>query len=119
MSSRPGVASDSVVLAPPRPFSEREWVALIRRLTRRRTALFGFAVVALVVLTAVFAPLLSPFDPLEQDISQRLKEPGWQDARGRAHILGTDNLGRDIIARIMYWSRKALAVGHSTTSLSC
>ena len=118
MSSQPRVASDSVMLAPPRPLSEREWVALIRRLTRRRTALFGFAVVALVVLTAIFAPLLSPFDPLEQDISQRLKEPGWQDARGRTHILGTDHLGRDILARIIYGSRIALLVGLSAVVIS-
>jgi peptide/nickel transport system permease protein len=118
MSSRPSVASDSVVLAPPRPFSERAWVTLIRRLTRRRTALFGFAVVAIVVLTAVFAPVLSPFDPLEQDISQRLKEPGWQDARGRTHILGTDHLGRDILARIIYGSRIALLVGLSAVLIS-
>ena len=118
MSSRPSVASDSVVLAPPRPFSEREWVLLIRRLTRRRTALFGFAVVAIVVLTAVFAPVLSPFDPLEQDISQRLKEPGWQDARGRTHLLGTDHLGRDILARIIYGSRIALLVGLSAVLIS-
>jgi peptide/nickel transport system permease protein len=118
MSSQPGVASDSLVVAPPRPFREREWVTLIRRLTRRRTALFGFAVVAIVVLTAVFAPVLSPFDPLEQDISQRLKEPGWQDARGRTHILGTDHLGRDILARIIYGSRIALLVGLSAVLIS-
>ena len=118
MSTQPSLVTDSVVLAPPRPWGEREWVARLRRLTRRRTALFGLAVVAIVILTAVFAPALSPFDPLEQDISQRLKEPGWQDARGRTHLLGTDHLGRDILARIIYGSRIALMVGLSAVLIS-
>ena len=118
MSTQPSLATDSVVLAPPRPWREREWVALIMRLARRRTALFGLAVVAIVILTALFAPVLSPFDPLEQDISQRLKEPGWQDARGRTHMLGTDHLGRDILSRIIYGSRIALMVGLSAVLIS-
>src|SRR6185295_13942422 len=84
----------------------------------RRTALFGMLVVAIVVLTAALAPLISPFDPLAQDISQRLKEPGWQDAQGHAHLLGTDHLGRDILARIIYGSRIALLVGLSAVLIS-
>ena len=118
MSSPPVVATGRVELAPPRPWGEREWVVMLGRLIRRRTALFGLAVVAVVVLTAVFAPLLSPFDPLEQDISQRLKEPGWQDAQGRMHLLGTDHLGRDILARIIYGSRIALLVGLAAVLIS-
>ncbi len=118
MSTQPSLATDSVVLAPPRPWGEREWVARLRRLTRRRTALFGLSVMVIVILTAVFAAALSPFDPLEQDISQRLKEPGWQDARGRTHLLGTDHLGRDILARIIYGSRIALMVGLSAVLIS-
>ena len=118
MAPPSSVATESVALAPPRPWAEREWVALLRRLIRRRTALFGLAVVAGVVLTALFAPVLSPFDPLEQEISQRLKEPGWQDARGRVHALGTDHLGRDILARIIYGSRIALMVGLSAVLIS-
>jgi len=114
----PSVAAESVVLAPPRPWMEREWVGLLARLIRRRTALFGLLVVAIVVLTAVFASSLSPSNPLEQDISQRLKEPGWQDAQGRVHPLGTDHLGRDIFARIIYGSRIALLVGLSAVLIS-
>jgi peptide/nickel transport system permease protein len=116
--SSPRAAVESVPVAPPRPWAEREWVVLLARLIRRRTALFGMAVVAVVILTAVFAPALSPFDPLEQDISQRLKEPGWQDAQGRVHPLGTDHLGRDILARIIYGSRIALLVGLSAVIIS-
>ena len=118
MTPPSSAATESVALAPPRPWAEREWAVLLGRLIRRRTALFGLAAVAIVILAALFAPALSPFDPLEQDISQRLKEPGWQDAQGQAHALGTDHLGRDILARIIYGSRIALMVGLSAVLIS-
>ena len=93
-------------------------MVLLRRLLRRRTALFGMLVVAEVLLTAAFAPVIAPFDPLAQDISQRLREPGWQDAQGHMHLLGTDHLGRDILARIIYGSRIALLVGLAAVLIS-
>jgi peptide/nickel transport system permease protein len=104
--------------ARPRPWTEREWVALLRRLVRRRTALFGMLVVLAVMLAALVAPLVAPFDPLEQDIGQRLREPGWQDAQGRVHPLGTDHLGRDILSRIVFGSRIALVVGLAAVVIS-
>jgi peptide/nickel transport system permease protein len=110
-----GTASEAVAL--PAPAREREW-PLVRRLARRRTALFGFLVVALVVVVAILAPVISPFDPLEQDIGQRLKPPGWQDAQGRVHPFGTDHLGRDIGARIIFGSRVALVVGLAAVMIS-
>jgi peptide/nickel transport system permease protein len=114
----PPASADSLALASARPRERREWAALLGRLIRRRTALVGLAVVAAVVLTAVLAPALSPFDPLDQDIGQRLKDPGWQDPQGRIHPLGTDHLGRDILARIIYGSRIALMVGLSAVVIS-
>jgi peptide/nickel transport system permease protein len=96
-----------------------EWVVFLRRLAARRTALFGLAVVALVVVTAVAAPLVSPFDPLEQDLGGlRLKPPGFHDAAGRAHPLGTDHLGRDLLARIIYGARPALEIGFAAVAIS-
>jgi peptide/nickel transport system permease protein len=71
-----------------------------------------------VVVAAVFASFISPFDPLAQDIGQRLKEPGWQDAQGRIHPLGTDHLGRDILSRIIHGSRIALSVGLAAVAIS-
>jgi peptide/nickel transport system permease protein len=116
--STSAAAPDVVGLAAPRPWTDREWVTLLRRLVRRRTALFGMLVVVAVMLAAVLAPLVSPFDPLEQDIGQRLREPGWQDGQGRVHPLGTDHLGRDILARIIFGSRIALAVGLAAVAIS-
>jgi len=111
-------ASGTLVLAPPRPFAEREWVRVVTRLVRRRTALFGLIVVLAVLVAAVFASLVSPPAPLAQDIGQRLKEPGWQDAQGRIHPLGTDHLGRDILSRIIHGSRIALSVGLAAVAIS-
>jgi peptide/nickel transport system permease protein len=115
----PSAAATEVAPLPSaRSSSSREWVTLLRRLVRRRTALFGMLVFLGVLLAAVLAPLVSPFDPLEQDIGQRLRAPGWQDAQGRVHPLGTDHLGRDILARIVYGSRIALVVGLAAVLIS-
>ena len=102
-------------VAPP---GRREWVVFLQRLARRRTALFGVAVVLAVVLTALAAPLLSPFDPIEQDIGNRLKPPGWRDASGAHHVLGTDHLGRDLLARVIFGARPALLVGAAAVLIS-
>jgi peptide/nickel transport system permease protein len=96
-----------------------EWVVFLRRLAARRTALFGLAVVTLVVVTAVAAPLLSPFDPVEQDLGDlRLKPPGFRDVAGRLHPLGTDHLGRDLTARVIFGARPALLVGFAAVVIS-
>ena len=108
----------AVALRAPVDIEERQWVMTLRRLARRRTALFGLGVVVIVLLAAAFAPWLTPFDPLEQDINQRLKEPGWQTAEWRVHVLGTDHLGRDILARVIFGSRIALLVGLSAVLIS-
>jgi peptide/nickel transport system permease protein len=101
-------------LAPAR----REWVAFLRRLARRRTALFGLLVVAAVVATALAAPWIVPFDPVEQNIPDRLKPPGWRDAAGRLHALGTDQLGRDLLARVVVGAQPALLVGAAAVLIS-
>jgi len=96
-----------------------EWVVFLRRLAARRTALFGLAVVAVVVALATAAPLLSPFDPIEQELGDlRLKAPGFRDAGGHVHPLGTDHLGRDLLARVIYGARPALLVGFAAVVIS-
>jgi len=107
-----------LVFARATPAPTREWLVLGRRLARRRTALFGLVVVALVVATALAAPWLSPFDPIAQDIGHRLKAPGWLDAAGRLHPLGTDHLGRDLLARVIFGAQPALLVGFAAVMIS-
>jgi peptide/nickel transport system permease protein len=93
-------------------------ILFIRRLARRRTALFGLVVVTLVVVAALGAPWIAAYDPTEQDITNRLKPPGSPDAAGRAHLLGTDHLGRDILARVLFGARPALMVGFAAVAIS-
>ncbi len=95
-----------------------EWTLFTRRLARRRTALFGLAVVLFVVALALAAPLLVSFDPVEQRIPDRLKAPGWRDEAGRLHVLGTDHLGRDLLARVIFGARPALLVGVAAVLIS-
>lgn len=85
-------------------------------IVRRRTVpLFVWASAAfllVVVLAAAAAPLVSPFDPIRQSLRERLKAPALFAEEGRQrHLLGTDQLGRDILSRVIYGSRVSLAVG--------
>src|SRR5215470_1971605 len=114
MSTRATALPMPEALAPPRS----EWWVFMRRLARRRTSLFGLVVVTAVVATALAAALITPFDPAEQDIGARLKAPLMRDAGGRVHVLGTDHLGRDILARIVFGARPALLVGFAAVAIS-
>jgi peptide/nickel transport system permease protein len=70
------------------------------------------AFLLVVVLAAVFAPVVSPYDPIKQSLRERLKGPTWFVEEGRQrHLLGTDQLGRDILSRVIWGSRISLVVG--------
>lgn len=81
------------------------WWEVWRRLRRNKAALVGMSVVVLLVVVAVLAPVLAPYDPNQTNMTQRLKGPS------SAHPLGTDNFGRDMLSRIIYGSRISLYVG--------
>ncbi|MBI2206077.1 MAG: ABC transporter permease [Candidatus Rokubacteria bacterium] len=81
-----------------------------RRRTRRLVIAGGLFVVALTAM-AVTAPWIAPRDPERQSLRARLKAPGWEAPDGRAHVLGTDHLGRDILSRVIYGARVSLIVG--------
>ena len=112
------VPADAIALPAERAAARREWVAFVRRLARRRTALFGLVVVAVVFGAAFGAPWLTAWDPTEQDITNRLKPPGSPDPSGRMHLLGTDHLGRDLLARVIFGARPALMVGFAAVAIS-
>ncbi len=76
------------------------------------TAIYGLVIFGLVVIVSIFAPLLSPYDPTDQDLRNRLKPPTVE------HPLGTDNLGRDVLARIYYGGRQALVISFVTIMIS-
>src|SRR5438552_8727188 len=77
------MTATTIAIPAKRGAARSEWLTLFRRLARRRTALFGLVVVALVFAAALGAPWLSPWDPIEQDITNRLKPPGSPDPSGR------------------------------------
>ncbi len=80
--------------------------------------LFGGAVMLLTILVAMFAPLLTPYDPFAQELTQRLIPPVWSDKGSWAHLLGTDGLGRDYLTRLMYGARISLIVGFGAASIA-
>jgi peptide/nickel transport system permease protein len=71
----------------------------------------GLGFVALLVLVALAAPLIAPADPTRQSLRGRLAAPTWNGSDGRAHLLGTDHLGRDVLSRVIHGSRVSLVVG--------
>jgi peptide/nickel transport system permease protein len=73
----------------------------------------GIGFVLLLVLVAVAAPWIAPQDPLRQTLRGRLAPPTLEGADGRAHLLGTDQLGRDVLSRVIFGSRVSLIVGFS------
>ncbi len=93
-------------------------VATARRLARSKLAVAALVVLGLVVLAAVSAPLIAPYDPNAQDLLVRLRPPAWT-ARGNAsHLLGTDQLGRDVFSRLVYGARISLLVGVAAALLA-
>ena len=80
--------------------------------------LVGGVILAALVVCGLAAPLLAPFDPQDQRLESRLQAPEWLGGRARANLLGTDNLGRDILSRIVYGSRISLLVGATTVILA-
>ena len=64
----------------------------------------------LLVIPALFAPQVAPYDPLKGSLAKRLKPPAWQQGGTIEHPLGTDKLGRDMLSRIIYGARVSLMV---------
>jgi ABC-type dipeptide/oligopeptide/nickel transport system permease subunit len=104
------------------PVGTREWEEKAPRYseTRRMIAVFagrplpiiGFTIIILLVLMAIFAPLLAPYPPNQMDIVNKLQQPS------SAHWLGTDSLGRDTLSRIIYGSRTSLIIGITVMIIS-
>ncbi len=78
----------------------------------------GGTLLIIIVLTAVFAPLLSSHDPYTQDLNARLIPPFWNERGSMEHLLGTDELGRDYLSRLLYGTRISLLIGLLTALIS-
>jgi peptide/nickel transport system permease protein/dipeptide transport system permease protein len=80
------------------------------QLWRNKIAVVGLLIVITFVLAAILAPFLSPHDPVDASLYDQLKPPVWAEGGTFVHILGTDDLGRDILSRIIYGARVSLLV---------
>lgn len=87
------------------------------RLVRNKAAMAGLLILALAALIAIFAPVIAPYDPTKQDSRFNLFEPIWTGSKYTSpeHILGTDQLGRDTLSRLMWASRISMVVGFVPT----
>ncbi len=92
--------------------------ATVRRLLRLRWGLGAAAILLLIVLSAVLAPVIAPHDPLAVNIRHRLAPPAWMDGGSAQHLLGTDQVGRDLLSRMIYGGRVSLVVGVAAVILS-
>ena len=99
--------------APPTPFAEFR-----HGFAANRGALAALVVLALIGLGALFAPWLAPHDPIEQFRQHMLTPPLWQDGGLAAYPLGTDELGRCLLSRLLFGARISLAIGALSVLMS-
>ncbi len=90
----------------------------LRRLLRLRWGLAAAIALALIIASAVSAPLIAPHDPLAVNIRHRLGPPAWMEQGVREHLLGTDQVGRDLLSRMIYGGRVSLLVGICSVAIS-
>ena len=92
--------------------------ARLRSLLRLRWGVAAAVVLLLIVASAVFAPWVAPHDPLAVNIRHRLAPPVWMEGGTPDHLLGTDQVGRDLLSRMIYGGRVSLVVGVCAVILS-
>src|SRR5262245_65457195 len=111
---RAGIPTAAEILAP------SPGVVLRRRILRHWGLLIGGAILATIVLMALLAPLISPFDPYDQQLGRKLIPPIWHASAKAtwAHPLGTDHLGRDYLTRLLYGAQVSLLIGISAMLIS-
>lgn len=96
-----------------KPSRRAEAHKFLRRLLRSRNVVFGSLVLLLIVLLAVLAPSITPFDPTAVAPQRSLRPPD------ETHLFGTDNFGRDIFTRVLYGGRLSLTVGLISVAIAC
>jgi oligopeptide transport system permease protein len=88
------------------------WSDAYRRLIQNKAAMIGGIVLVVLILCAIFAPLIAPYSYSYQDLNLGASKPSWE------HLLGTDVMGRDLLSRILYGARISLMVGFVATSVA-
>ncbi len=92
------------------PYDRHPIFDQLGQLWRNKTAIIGLVIITGFILVAILAPVLSPHDPVETSLYDQLKPPVWHETGTWKNILGTDELGRDTLSRIIYGARVSLTV---------
>ena len=94
------------------PPKVREWRRFVRVFFQRRIVIVGLLILVMLGFTAIFAEWLAPYDPYKQNLRKILQQPS------KAHLLGTDSVGRDTLSRLIYGSRTTLVVGFVSAGIA-
>jgi peptide/nickel transport system permease protein len=89
-----------------------------RRARGHAGLIIGLTYVALVLIIAVLAPLIAPYDPFDQDLTHRLVDPAWGPKGSLQHLFGTDALGRDVLSRLIFGARVSLGIGFVAAAIA-
>lgn len=100
------------------PLDRHPMLEQLSQLWRNKTAIAGLMIIVIFILVAIFAPTITPHDPLETSLYDQLKPPVWYEGGTTKNILGTDDLGRDILSRLIYGARISLMVSVISVSLA-
>lgn len=98
--------------------NENRFSEFIRHFKKNKSAVVGFFIALVLILFALFSPLIATALPNVQDLSARLLPPFWYEGGSSLHLLGTDDFGRDLFSRIVYGSRISIMVGTISVSIS-
>ena len=90
----------------------------IEKLFKNKTGLAGLIIISIFAAAAIFAPFISPHDPVENALYDQLKPPVWDEGGATKNLLGTDDLGRDILSRLIYGARVSLTLGVVSVGLA-
>lgn len=110
--------ASSTAVAAPEPAANSRRRQLLRRAWANRSFMFGLGLLVLIVLAALCVPLFYPHDPYAQDLTQRAVPPVWYARGSWEHLLGTDALGRDYLARLLHGGRVSLLISVSVVLIS-
>ncbi len=100
------------------PLDRHPMLEQLSQLWRNKTAIAGLIIIVIFILVAIFAPYISPHDPVETSLYDQLKPPVWYEGGTSKNLLGTDDLGRDILSRLIYGARISLLVSVISVSLA-
>ncbi len=100
------------------PHDRHPMLDQLSQLWRNKTAVAGLVIIVIFVLGALFAPIISPYNPNDISLYDQIKPPVWYAKGTWKNILGTDDLGRDTLSRIIYGARLSLMVALSSVAMS-